>query len=156
MAIEVTNSKKEGFYMSDNLPEIEMNRDARIYGMLCHLLVLAGYFFPFGNIIGPLAVWLAKKNEHPFVDDQGKESLNFQISMMIYAVALAIISVGLIIVSQAQGWSAIAYTIVLVIACVGLLLIPFVVLAMFIYPIIAAVKANDGIPYRYPFTIKFV
>lgn len=118
--------------MSTAIPEIETNRDAKLYGMLCHLLGLSWVFaIPFGWILGPLIVWLIKKDEYPFVDDQGKEALNFQISMTIYIIGLAI-------------------------TCVGILLIPVVMFLMLIYPIIAAVKANDGIPYRYPLTIKFV
>ena len=54
--------------------------------MLCHLSSLAGSVIPFGNIVGPLVVWLIKKDEYAFVDDQGKESLNFQISITIYTV----------------------------------------------------------------------
>ena len=122
---------KEITDMSTEVPQIETNRDARLYGMLCHLLALCGMFFPFGNILGPLVVWLVKKDDYQFVDIQGKESLNFQISMVLYSLGLTI-------------------------TCIGIFLVPVVILMALIYPIIAAVKANDGIPYRYPFTIKFV
>ena len=60
-------------------------KDARTWGMLCHLTALSALLgVPMGSILGPLIVWLIKKNESPFVDDQGKESLNFQISFLIY------------------------------------------------------------------------
>jgi len=58
---------------------------SRNWAMGCHLAVLAVYMgIPFGNILGPLIIWLVKKDEFPLVDEQGKESLNFQISMLIY------------------------------------------------------------------------
>ena len=62
--------------------------DERMWGMLCHLSTFAGYLVPFGNISGPLIVWLVKKDEYAFVDDQGKESLNFQISITIYSLVV--------------------------------------------------------------------
>lgn len=68
------------------------DKQARIWGMLCHLTALLGIIgIPFGNIVGPLIIWLLKKNVYPFVNEQGKESLNFQISMTIYALAAALL-----------------------------------------------------------------
>ena len=61
-----------------------IDNDARLWGMLCHLSALSVYFTGVGLWLGPLACWLVKRNESAFVDDQGKESLNFQISMLIY------------------------------------------------------------------------
>ena len=58
----------------------------------CHLAALAGYVVPMvGNIVGPLVVWLMKKEEYPLVDDQGKESINFQISILIYVAVSAVL-----------------------------------------------------------------
>jgi uncharacterized Tic20 family protein len=112
---------------------IEMNKDARMWGKLAHLsalIVLTGI----PPILGPLVVWLIKKNEFPFVDDQGKEALNFQITMFI-----AILISGVLV-------------------CVGigifLLFIAPVVDAIFV--IIAAIRANNGERYRYPFNIRLV
>src|SRR5437763_15332925 len=68
----------------------EVNPDARQWAMLAHLCGFAGYFIPFGNIIGPLIIWMAKREQYPFVDDQAKEALNFQISLTIYAIAAAL------------------------------------------------------------------
>jgi uncharacterized Tic20 family protein len=53
------------------------DKDARLWGMFCHLIAFSGYVVPFGSVLGPLIIWLIKKDEMPFVDDQGKESLNF-------------------------------------------------------------------------------
>jgi len=109
-----------------------ISREERSWGMLCHLLGLAGYVIPFGNIVAPLIWWMMKKDLSSFVNDQGKEALNFQISLTIY-----IISAG-----------------ILMIVLVGFLLLPVVLIAGLILTIIAAIKANDGIPYRYPFIIR--
>ncbi len=108
---------------------------ARTWGMLCHLSALLGLLgIPFGNVLGPLVVWLIKKNEIPYVDVQGKAALNFQISMTIYIVP----------------------AIVLCVFCVGIFLLIPLVLADIILTIVAAVKANDGKPYQYPLAIPFI
>ena len=105
--------------------------------MFCHLAGLAGLLIPaIGCVIGPLVVWLVKKEEFPFVDEQGKESLNFQITMLIYATV-----VGL-----------------LFFVCIGLILAPALAIAYLVLMIIAAIKANDGYHYRYPkyFIIRLI
>lgn len=107
----------------------------RTVAMLCHLLSLTGYITGIGFLLGPLIIWLIKKDEHPFIDYHGRESLNFQITMTIAWV-----------VSAALIW----------VFCIGL--IPMAVLAVVavVLPIIAAVKANDGQHYRYPMTLRFL
>ena len=111
------------------------DKDARTLGMLCHLLALTAFIgVPLGNIIGPLIIWAIKKDEHPFVDDQGKESLNFQITMTIAAV------LGIILAFVLIG-------------------IPFLIaLCIFdlVMVIVASIKANEGVTYRYPLTIRFI
>ena len=108
--------------------------DERMWGMLCHLSTLSGYLIPFGNIIGPLVVWLIKKDEYAFVEDQGKEALNFQISVMIYSIVSGI----------------------LVFLIIGLPLLIAVLIFDLVMTIVAAVKANEGEYYRYPLTIRFI
>ena len=103
--------------------------------MLCHLLSLIGYIgVPLGNIIGPLIIWLMKKDQDPFVDATGKEVLNFQISATIYGFACAL----------------------LFLVFIGVILLPILIIAVVIYTIIGAVKANEGQLYRYPLTIRFL
>ena len=112
-----------------------------MWNMLCHLSALAGYIIPFGNIIGPLLIWQIKKNEFPSVEEHGKAALNFQITVMI-AVIVGIIA-----------------SVLLSFVCVGFLLIPVVVaagLCGLIFAIIAGIKANNGEPYRYPWSLKLV
>ena len=109
--------------------------------MLCHLSALAGLIVPFGNILGPLLIWLIKKNEIPSTDAHGKASLNFQITVMIAVFVGAIVAV------------------ILSFICVGFLLIPIVVLiglAGLVFAIIAGVKANNGEEYKYPFSLNLI
>jgi len=106
----------------------------RTWGMLSHLAALAGFIIPLGNIIGPLVIWLIKKDESPFVDDQGKESLNFQISITIYCIVAAL----------------------LILIVIGIFLLIGLGILAIVLIIVAAVKANSGEKYRYPLSIKFI
>jgi len=106
----------------------------RTWGMVSHLSALAGFIVPFGHIIGPLVIWLIKKDESPFVDDQGKESINFQISMTIYAIVAAL----------------------LVLVVIGIFLLIGILILDMVLVIVAAVKANNGEEFRYPLNIKFI
>lgn len=109
-------------------PSTEVSKDARMWAMLCHLLAI------FTGFIAPLIIWLIKKAEDPFIDNQGKEALNFQIT-----VAIAMI----------VSW-------LLCFACVGFVLLPAVGIADIIFCIIATIKANGGEAYRYPVSIRFI
>ena len=111
-----------------------VSADERLWGMIAHLSALAGFIIPFGNIAGPLIVWMIKKDAMPFVDDQGKESLNFQITVTIAAIVAAVLIVFLI----------------------GFLLLPAVGLAALVFTVIAGIKANEGVAYRYPFTLRLI
>lgn len=116
-------------------------------GMLCHLLALSGLLgVPFGHILGPLIMWLIKKDECPFVDECGKEALNFNISMTIYASALILVAIPTIIIPFLG-------VLILGLAILGVLSIFFIGLVLVI---IAALKANEGINYQYPLTIRFL
>ena len=113
----------------------ELTSDARNWAMLCHLSALAGLMVPgIAMFIGPLIIWLMKRDEHPFVDEHGKESLNFQISMLIYFVLLAPTLCILI----------------------GFVLLPALVLANVVFVVIASMKASNGETYRYPLTIRLI
>src|SRR6476619_6903952 len=71
--------------------------DVRMWNVLCHATALAGFFVPWaGHILGPLIVWLVKRNDSPEIDEHGKESLNFQISMLIYNVIAGVLCLVLI------------------------------------------------------------
>ena len=123
-----------------NTPEQKVNkitpetRDERMWAMFCHLSALAGFVIPFGNIVAPLVIWLIKKEEYELVLDQGKEAVNFQISMTIYVIASAI----------------------LIILVIGIPLLIILGIFDLIVIIIASIKANEGEKYRYPLTIRFI
>lgn len=102
--------------------------------MLCHLSAFLGFIIPFGNILGPLVIWLIKKAEYPFVDDQGKEALNFQISILIAFIISAI----------------------LMFIAIGFLLMVAVAIYAIVMIIIAAIKANEGVAYRYPYALRLI
>ncbi len=119
---------------SENVVTAKDN-DERQWGMFAHLASFVGFVgVPFGNILGPLVVWLIKKDEMPFVDDQGKEALNFQITLLI---------AGLI-----SG--------VLALVIIGFVLVIILLVADIVYTIQAAIAANKGTCYRYPYTIRFI
>ena len=114
--------------------DASLSKDEKTWGMLCHLIALSGFIVPFGCIIGPLIIWLIKKDEMPFVDDQGKESLNFQLTMLIAFIVAAL----------------------LMVVFIGVFLVMVVAIFDLVMIIIATIKANDGIRYRYPWAIRFL
>ena len=111
-----------------------LSKDARLWAMLAHISAIAGFVFPFGNIIGPLLIWILKKEEFPFVDDQGKEALNFQISITIYVLI----------------------SIILVFVVIGIPILIILGLFALIMTIIGAINSYDGKAYRYPLTIRVI
>ena len=109
--------------------------NVRTWNVLCHASALAGFFVPWaGHILGPLIVWLAKRGDSAEIDEHGKESLNFQISMLIYnliAGVLCLVLIGFVIL--------------------GILHILNLVLV-----IVASIQASEGKLYRYPITIRLI
>lgn len=108
--------------------------DEKNMAVMCHVAGFAGLVIPFGNIAGPLAVWLLKRDGMPFVDDQGKEAVNFQLTMTIAFVVAALA----------------------ILLLVGFLLLPVLAVYWLVVMIIAAVRTSEGKVYRYPFTIRFI
>ena len=118
----------------------EQNPKARMWAMFCHLAGFAG-MLPIvpaiGCLLGPLIVWLIKKEEYPFVDEQGKEAVNFQITLLIY----------------------LAVCVPLIFLCgIGIFLMIVLAILDIVFLIIAAIKTNGGYHYRYPYPliIRFV
>lgn len=110
------------------------SKEERTWAMACHLSGFLFYFFPFGHIFGPLAIWLLKAETYPLVADQGKEALNFQITVTVYLLVAA----------------------VLALAVIGFALMGLLAVFHFILILIAAVRAKEGERYRYPLTIRFI
>lgn len=108
--------------------------DEKQWAMICHLGALSGFLIPFGNVIVPGVIWSMKKESSPLVDKHGKESLNFQLSLLIYYFVAAIL-------------------------CIVLIGIPLL-FALFLIQVIsiiqATVTADKGEFYHYPITIRFI
>lgn len=111
-----------------------VSAEEKQWGMFAHLAALAGIVIPLGNLLGPLIVWLVKKDTMPFVADQGKEALNFNITVFIAAFISGILTLVLI----------------------GFLLLIVVGIAWLVLTILAALAANKGETYRYPFTLRLI
>jgi uncharacterized Tic20 family protein len=121
--------------MNDSqLPVPAPSGEVRQLAMLCHFAAFAGLVFPFGSLLGPLILWQFKKDVDPFIDDQGKEALNFQITVAI--AWLVCLLLGFVVI--------------------GFLLMTVLVIGALILTIIAGIKANKGIAYRYPWTWRLV
>lgn len=115
------------------------------WALFAHLSALLGamvtwYTFGFGCFLGPLVIWLVKKDSMPFVDDQGKEALNFNITLAIVAVAL----MAMTIMTFGLG--------ILLTAPLGAL----VALGWLALTIVAAIKASEGVAYRYPISLRLI
>jgi uncharacterized Tic20 family protein len=106
----------------------EPDKDSKTMAMLCHLLAI------FTGFLGPLIIWLLKKDTSPFVDDQGKEALNFWISLSV-----------ILVICSVTAFLCVPAIIALVAWVLGL-----------VFAIQGAMKANQGIAYRYPFNIRFI
>lgn len=149
---------------------MELSKEVRTWAMLCHLSSLTGILlafigippFLFTNLITPLVVWLAKKDEHEFIDANGRESLNFQISMTLYGIAICVLIVGLIFLLFVFGVFADTARGALGFVFTGMGLIGIVIIALLFgllqlaLAILASLKAKEGQIYRYPFTIRFL
>ena len=115
----------------------QVAKEARMWAMFCHLAGVGGLLpiVPIiGSVIAPFIIWQIKKDDFEFVDKHGKEALNFQISILIYALVAGL----------------------LCFACVGFVLLPAVYILDVVFLLIAAIKANDGQHYLYPLTIRFI
>jgi uncharacterized Tic20 family protein len=111
------------------------SRDVRTWNVLCHATALAGFFVPWaGHILGPLIVWLVKRGDSPEIDEHGKESLNFQISMLIYNVIAGLLCLVL----------------------VGFIILAILHILNLVLVIVASIQASEGKFYRYPITIRLI
>ena len=111
-----------------------VDETARTSAVAAHLSTFTGLIVPFGSVIGPLAVWLTRRDRDPFIDQAGREALNFGISIAIYGA-------------------------VLVVAALMLVGIPFLIIGVVAWVVLAslaAVKASQGQAYRYPLTLRLV
>lgn len=110
------------------------SKDARQWGLLLHISQLAGFLIPFVGLIAPIVIWQIKKNEHPELDAHGKMAMNWILSSFLYMIVAGIASFVLI----------------------GIPVLLAILFCSIAFPIIAGVKANDGVLWKYPLTIPFV
>jgi len=110
--------------------------EARTWSVACHLSALLMYLSGVGHILGPLVVWLLKRHEYPAVEHHGKEALNFQLSVTLYAIGL------IPVVILTCGWAVALY--------------PVLLIGQLIFMVIAAIKASAGETYNYPLSIRFI
>jgi len=115
-------------------PAPVLDQESKNWGMAGHLAALVGFVIPFGNIIGPLVVYLIKKGQNAFAETEAKESLNFQITVSILAIPCFL----------------------LIIILIGIPLLLALGLASLVFIILAGVKASGGTPYRYPVNFRFI
>ena len=111
-----------------------VDEEIRTTAVVAHLSTFAGLVVPFGSVIGPLAVWLTRRDRDPFIDQAGREALNFGISIAIYGSVLVVAALML----------------------VGIPLLMVGVVAWVVLASLAAVKASQGQAYRYPLTLRLI
>jgi uncharacterized protein len=114
--------------------------DERTWALIGHLSAFSAFITGIGCILGPLIVWLIKRDTLPFAADQAKEALNFNITLAIAFCALVVFTIVTFGIGVLLAWPIGA-----------LLFVGWIVLT-----IIAAIKANEGVAYRYPFTLRLV
>lgn len=138
VAMNFNESNTAGVSGRVKVIEANATHEDKMWATVMHLSSLIGFLAgavvvaaPVGSILGPLIIWLVKRNESPFLDDHGREAVNFQISIAIYYALLAI-------------------------SCVGIPLIIVLPFVQIIMPIIMAVRASSGEYVRYPITIRFL
>jgi uncharacterized Tic20 family protein len=106
----------------------------RDWAMFCHLSAFAGFFFPFGGILGPIICWISRKDESEWVNFNGKSSLNFQLSLLLYTVL----------------------AIPLCFIVVGIPILVFIYILKIVCIIVASVRAAKGEVFKYPLSIPFI
>ena len=118
--------------MSEN-PQV--SKEEQNWAMYCHLAALAGFVVPLGNVLGPMIVWLMKKDTMPLVDQHGKEAMNFQITVLLAFIVCFILAFVLI----------------------GFLLMFIVGIGALVLVIMAVVKVSNGqLDYKYPIALRLI
>ena len=130
---------RPGGYGPQQNPGGPLSAEERNWAMACHLAAFSGYLgIPFGHILGPLIVWIMKRDTSAFINEHGKEAMNYNISITIYFTVCFLVGITII----------------------GLLVaIPAAIalgIADIVFRIIAAMKASNGERYSYPMTIRFL
>ncbi|MBN9285654.1 MULTISPECIES: DUF4870 domain-containing protein [Flavobacterium] len=138
---------------------------------ILHLSTLTQYFIPFGNYFFPILIWALKKDKSDFVDYNGKQTLNFQLSMLLYSLVLLLIAVPILIYVVFKNVSFSSFengdfimdhistgniTGIVIIAVAAAILFGVLKVVEFFLVIYAAVKSSNGQRYHYPLAINFL
>ncbi|MCM5662794.1 DUF4870 domain-containing protein [Galbibacter mesophilus] len=154
--------------------ESTISKHEKNLAAVIHLSTFSKYFIPFGNFIIPLLLWTSNREKLPFVDENGKQAINFQISILLYSIVLGLIAIPVVLFTAWEfvgladllehnrhavdfnfehfsgfGWNA------GLISLLGMLGIALLIMDVFC-SIIATIRANEGTAYKYPFTIAFI
>ncbi len=137
-----------------------------------NLSTLSQYFIPFGNFIFPIIIWTTNKDKSEYINQQGKDTINFQLSLLIYSFVLALIAIPIVLITFFQNVSFTAFangndfhidhfnfnqiTGVVSIAVFALFLFIFMKVAEFFLIIYASLKTSNGDAFKYPLTIPFL
>ncbi|MCI4444374.1 MAG: DUF4870 domain-containing protein [Lentimicrobium sp.] len=137
-----------------------------------HLSTLSQYCIPFGNYIFPILIWSTNKDKSEFVDYHGKQVLNFQLSLLLYSLVLAMISIPIFIITvfsniplntilndhdfMVNHFSVENITGMVIVALIALFIFVGLKVTEFFLIIYASVKASNGEKYQYPLTIPFI
>ncbi|MDI1306436.1 MAG: DUF4870 domain-containing protein [bacterium] len=137
-----------------------------------HLSALTQYFIPFGNYIFPILIWSSKKDKSEFVDHNGKQVLNFQLSLLLYSLVLIMIAVPIFLITilknipfealindhyiVLRNFSFEGNIGLLTVGLVAVLIFGLLKVAEFFLIIYASIKTSNGEKYNYPITIPFL
>ena len=113
---------------------VGLDQSTRQWAFLLHISVLAGFALPVAGLIVPIVIWQLKKPTLPGIDEHGKNVVNWIISLIIYMIASVLLSVVLI----------------------GIPLLIALGVVSIVFPIVAAIKANNGEVWKYPLSIPFL
>jgi uncharacterized protein len=136
----------------------------RTWAALCHMVAFAGFVIPFGHIVGPLAMWMLRREDSPLIDEQGKEAINFQMSTTLYFVVI-VTGMILVLLATAAGlftWAVggpmpgALFPINVTIAVMGGLALLALAVFNFIAVVVAAARTSSGERFRYPLSIGFI
>jgi uncharacterized protein len=131
---ETTHDSAASSAPPNDSPSAAPSAEERNWAAGCHLAAFTGLATGIGFVLGPLVVWLYKKDESHFVSDQGKEALNFQLTMLL----------------------AVIVSCMLIIVLIGIPMLILLGIFNFICIIIGAIKASEGVTYRYPFNLRLI
>lgn len=154
--------------------ESTINKRQKNLGAIIHISTFSKYFIPFGNFILPLILWTSNKSESDFIDHNGKQALNFQISILLYSIILGIIAIPFFIFNV---WDFPGFINIvehnshnidididnvfhlgrgLVYAGIGGLIGLGIIIFDVFCTIIATIRTNEGLYYKYPLSIRFI